>query len=65
LEFRRPGQQAVKDAGKREQTFCVDGDILAHPDTDCHRFFYFSEKRRKNFAYLMKNTQTASPEPAS
>jgi hypothetical protein len=55
LEFRRPGQQAVKDAGKREQTFCVDGDILAHPDTDCHRFFYFSEKRRKKCAYLMKN----------
>ena len=48
-------EQAVKDAGKREQTFCVDGDILAHPDTDCHRFFYFSEKRRKNFVYLMKN----------
>ena len=55
----------MKDAGKREQTFCVDGDILAHPDTDCHRLFYFSEKQRENIVYIVENIQIRSPDSIS
>ena len=53
----------MKDAGKREQTFRGDENILPYSDRDCHRFFYFSEIRRKFFVYIVKNNQIHSPEP--
>ena len=55
----------MKDAGKREQTFRGDENILPYSDRDCHRFFYFSEKQRKFFACIVENIQIRTPKPVS
>ena len=55
----------MKDAGKREQTFRGNEDILPYSDRDCHRFFYFSEKQRENIVYIVENIQIRSPKPVS
>ena len=55
----------MKDAGKREQTFRGDANILPYSDRDCHRFFYFSEKQRKSSVYIVENTQIRSPDSVS
>ena len=55
----------MKDAGKREQTFRGNEDILPYSDRDCHRFFYFSEKQRENIVYIVENIQICSPDSVS
>ena len=55
----------MKDAGKREQTFRGNEDILPYSDRDCHRFFYFSGKQRESIVYIVESIQIRSPDSVS